>query len=240
MIILLSPAKTFNKHLIPSMIEPIFKKEASLLFRSLKKVPLLTLKTSMKLSDALLREVNGYLNEFGKTSYQAITSYDGQAYKALDVRSLDDETIQYASHHLYILSGMYGLLRAMDGIYRYRLEMQDKTIDNLYNFWKPKLYHYLKRNHAGDLIINLSSKEYEMVLDPRISYVNIQFYERTNQELKQLSMMVKTMRGKFARHLLIHRIEDIKTIKSVLIDNFKYDHSLSNDKNLVFVKEVSQ
>ncbi len=239
MIILLSPAKTFSKNLIPSSTKPIFQKEAMVLQRALKRVPFFTLKASMKLSDALLDDVKSYIRNFGKDTYQAITTYEGQAFKSLDVRSLDDKTMAYLKDHLYVLSGMYGLLRPSDGINHYRLEMQDKTIKNLYTYWKPKIKAYLLSNHKDELIVNLASKEYEMVLDSAIHYVTIHFYERKNSELKQLSMMVKTMRGLFARHLLIHQIDTIDQIKSISIHDYHYDDTLSDEKNLVFIKEVT-
>lgn len=239
MIILLSPAKTFSKNLISSRVEPIFQKEATQLQRTLKRVPFLTLKASMKLSDALLEDVKSYLKNFGKESYQAITAYEGQAFKSLDVRSLDQKTLIYLEHHLYILSGMYGLLKPYDGINLYRLEMQDKTIKNLYSFWKPKIQDYLLTHHADDLIINLASKEYEMVLGDKIDYCTIHFYERKHGQLKQLSMMVKTMRGLFARYLLINHIKTLNQIKQISINDYHYEETLSDPKNLVFIKEVS-
>ena len=238
MIILLSPAKTFSKNLIPSQIDPLFKKEASLLQRALKRVPFSTIQASMKLSNALLEDVKSYIKHFGNESFQAISTYEGQAFKALDVRSLDQDSFSYMQDHLYILSGMYGILRPKDGINLYRLEMQDKTIKNLYAFWKPKIKDYLLSCHQNELIINLASKEYQMVLDDSISVVTIHFYEKYHDQLKQLSMMVKTMRGLFARYLIMHQVETLDSIKQIILNDYHYDHNLSDDQNLVFIKEV--
>jgi cytoplasmic iron level regulating protein YaaA (DUF328/UPF0246 family) len=238
MIILLSPAKTFSKNLIPSLVDPVFKREASVLQRALKRVPFSTIQTSMKLSDSLLEDVKTYIKHFGKESFQAISTYEGQAFKAFDVRSLDKDAYSYMQNHLYILSGMYGLLRPSDGINLYRLEMQDKTIKNLYTYWKPKIKNYLLTYHHHELFINLASKEYQMVIDDQLSYVTIHFYERHQGELKQLSMMVKTMRGLFARYLIMHQVETLDSIKQIIINDYHYDQDLSDDHNLVFIKEV--
>jgi cytoplasmic iron level regulating protein YaaA (DUF328/UPF0246 family) len=234
--IFISPAKTFTKYEMTSMIEPHFQKNAKQLMSRLKRMDAITLKKSMKLSDSLLKEVTSFNKGFGHQSYQALFTYGGQAFKQLNPISLSEDDIAYANDHLYILSGLYGILKPLDGISYYRLEMQDKTIMNLYDYWKPKLNDYLSSH--DDLYINLASQEYSKVLPEHLNMITIDFIEQKQGiDLKQ-SMAIKTMRGLFARHLIMHRTEKLEDIKKIVIHDYHYDPSRSTDTYYLFKKEV--
>lgn len=234
--IFISPAKTFTKYEMTSMIEPHFQKNAKQLMSRLKRMDATTLKKSMKLSDSLLQEVISFIKGFGHKTYQALFTYGGQAFKQLDPISLSEDDIAYANNHLYILSGLYGILKPLDGISYYRLEMQDKTMMNLYDYWKPKLNDYLSSH--DDLYINLASQEYSKVLPEHLNMITIDFIEQKQGiDLKQ-SMAIKTMRGLFARHLIMHRTEKLEDIKKIVIHDYHYDPSRSTDTYYLFKKEV--
>lgn len=234
--IFISPAKTFTKYEMTSMIEPHFQKNAKQLMSRLKRIDAITLKKSMKLSDSLLQEVISFIKGFGHKTYQALFTYGGQAFKQLDPISLSEDDIAYANNHLYILSGLYGILKPLDGISYYRLEMQDKTMMNLYDYWKPKLNDYLSSH--DDLYINLASQEYSKVLPEQLNMITIDFIEQKQGiDLKQ-SMAIKTMRGLFARHLIMHRTEKLEDIKKIVIHDYHYDPSRSTDTYYLFKKEV--
>jgi len=234
--IFISPAKTFTKYEMTSMIEPHFQKNAKQLMSRLKRMDAITLKKSMKLSDSLLKEVTSFIKGFGHQSYKALFTYGGQAFKQLDPISLSEDDIAYANDHLYILSGLYGILKPLDGISYYRLEMQDKTVMNLYDYWKPKLNDYLSSH--DDLYINLASQEYSKVLPEQLNMITIDFIEQKQGiDLKQ-SMAIKTMRGLFARHLIMHRTEKLEDIKKIVIHDYHYDPSRSTDTYYLFKKEV--
>lgn len=235
--IFISPAKTFTKYEMTSMIEPHFQKNAKQLMSRLKRMDATTLKKSMKLSDSLLQEVISFIKGFGHKTYQALFTYGGQAFKQLDPISLSEDDIAYANNHLYILSGLYGILKPLDGISYYRLEMQDKTVMNLYDYWKPKLNDYLL-SQDDDRYINLASQEYSKVLPEQLNMITIDFIEQKQGiDLKQ-SMAIKTMRGLFARHLIMHRTEKLEDIKKIVIHDYHYDPSRSTDTYYLFKKEV--
>ena len=237
MIIILSPAKTFNKKVHAYQSEPLFISQAKKLIVELKKKSDQDLMSSMNLSTKLLEEVKDYIDSFGVHRSAAIKSYDGYAYKALDVYSLAKKDEVYLSNHLYILSGLYGLLRPYDGISKYRLELKDKGIGNLYLFWKKQVNEHLKKHHEHDLIIDLASTEYNKLLIQTDNLYHIKFYERVNDELKSISMHVKFMRGLMARHMMINRLSTLDSIKQIELDGYQYDHQLSTQHELIFVKK---
>jgi len=240
MIILLSPAKTFAKTITPFESSPIFQSDASLMAAKLSKMSASNLSQKMHISKELSLKVKSDYMTFNQIKSQAISFYDGYAFKGFDIHGLNDQNLLYLKDHLYILSGLYGLVRPFDGISAYRLEIKDQIIKNLYTFWKPKLMKYLSSVHSNELFINLSSKEYSKVLDPSLDVLTISFYERMNNELKAISMHVKLMRGKMANHLIKHEINDKEQIKGIIIDDYIYDHHQSSEKEYIFIKEVHQ
>jgi cytoplasmic iron level regulating protein YaaA (DUF328/UPF0246 family) len=240
MIIFISPAKTFSKQFAPYQSEPIFITHAKKLVHDLNQKTDLELKTSMKISDALLREVKEYLHFFGVSKSAAIHLYDGYAFRGLNINSYSRKDLDYLSNHLYILSGLYGLLRPFDGISTYRLELKDKGLGNLYHFWEKKVNDYLDTHHQGELLIDLTSTEYQKLLFERDNLYHIKFYEKQNGHLKTISMHVKYMRGLMASYLLKNRINSIESIKKINLENYQYHHELSTSHELIFIKEDTQ
>lgn len=237
--ILLSPAKTFAKDLILANDVPYFHREAKHLNRELNKVSSEVIKRRMKLSDDLLLVVLLYIKSFGKNHYQAIYTYLGQAFKSFDVFSLDQAAKNYMNEHLLILSGLYGILKPQDGICLYRLEMQDQTITNLYDYWRPKFINYFNTFCKDEMIINLASEEYSKALPLHLKLITIDFIEMKDGVAQKRSMAIKTMRGKFASYLIKHQIEDIEVMKSIVLDGYRYNESISNANRFTYVKEVS-
>ena len=236
--ILLSPAKTFAKELIKANDVPYFFSEANILMNKLKQTPKSVIQKKMKLSDNLLLDVISYIDTFGENRYQAIYTYLGQAFKAFHVKSLDDKSLAFMQDHLMILSGLYGILKPFDGISLYRLEMQDTTIDNLYSFWQPKLDYYFKTLCKDKMIVSLLSEEYLKVLPNDLNVYHIDFITIKDGMPQKRSMEVKTMRGKFARYLIEHHIQDLNHLKKIILDGYTYDQKLSSTHKLIFKKEV--
>jgi len=237
MIILLSPAKTFHKDNYPYQSEPQFSDESKELINRLKKLSPTELQSKMKLSNALLNDVNDYINRFGTHQRAAIFSYAGHAFKALDVFSMSDIDITYLKTHLYVLSGLYGILRPFDGISLYRLEMNFKGIGNLYTFWSKIVNDYLVQQHHDELIIDLASAEYSQLLNQTKNSYHIKFYQRINGELKAISMHVKHMRGLMARHLIQTQISSIELLKQVKLEGYSFHEESSTPYELIFIKE---
>ncbi|MCR3905671.1 MAG: YaaA family protein [Tenericutes bacterium] len=239
MIILLSPAKTFSKIKVPSENKPLFYKDALLLASKLKKKSLLSIHRKMKISKDLAQNVYDYYQSFSNESLSAIHTYDGYAFKGLDVYSLEQNDLSYMQDHLYILSGLYGLVRPFDGISYYRLEMQDQTLKNLYRFWDKKINIYLKEQHPNELIVNLASHEYSKIIDSTQQVLTISFIQKINGQYKTISMHAKKARGMMARHLIINQTNDKNEIKLITFDGYRYDDTRSDSKTYFFIKELN-
>jgi len=237
MIIILSPAKTFSKVKHPYLTLPLFDHEANLFVQKLQKRSIKQLMQMMKLSLKLAESVYHDYQTFGHDRYAAIYLYDGQAFKGLDVSSMDLDTLAYMKDHLFILSGLFGLLRPMDGISPYRLDMQDTHLGNLYTFWKPKITTFFHEHLQGDLLINLASYEYSKAIDyPHM--VTIDFRQKKDDIIQSIAMYTKKARGMMARLLLEKQIEDLNIIKTLSFDGYQYSLELSDSKTFIFIKAL--
>jgi len=238
MILLLSPAKSFFKSDEFHEECPYFLNMSLGLIKKLRLFSAEEIQKKMDISADLAHEVVQYYKDFGKKKYCAVYSYNGYAYKALDPLSLNREDMDYMRFHMYIISGLYGLVRPFDGISFYRLEMQEKMIGNLYHFWGKKINHYLNHQHKNDILINLASKEYSKVIDNSHKMITITFYQKSAEGLKQNSMHVKRARGLMARAIINAKIEDPNLIKNITFEGYHYHPSLSTDQEFIFIKEV--
>lgn len=232
--ILLSPAKTFSKNPIQESASCLFPKESSILVNRLKKLSLKDIEDGMRVSPQIAKSVYTYYENFDCETYQAWSLYDGQAFKALDATTIDSKHFDYVREHLLIMSGLYGLVRAFDGISKYRLEMQDKTIKDLYQFWKKPIHDFL----ADEWIINLASHEYSKILSPRLNILTIDFMQTLNGQTKSISMHTKKARGMMARYLITHQITHAINIKSFCEDGYSFSKDLSSDTHFVFKKVI--
>jgi cytoplasmic iron level regulating protein YaaA (DUF328/UPF0246 family) len=236
MIVFISPAKTFSKTDVSSDSRPYFEKQTSKLISKLKKLSIDEIKNKMNLSDALACDVYGYYKHFNKHLTKAIFTYDGYQYKAIHALSYHPSDLSYLNQHVYIVSGLYGLVKPNDSISPYRLEMKDKSVCDLYAFWKPHFAKYMKTYHQNDILIDLMSTEYRKAFNG-IPMIHIDFYERKGNDLKSISMHVKKMRGLFLKTIVQNRIETINELKEIVIDQYIFNNELSNESHLIFVKE---
>ena len=176
---------------------------------------------------------------------QPIFCFTGEVYRGFDAGSLNNAEIEYAQKSIRILSGLYGLLKPLDGISPYRLEMGTKLPEgwedkNLYQFWGDKLTNYIESEVAeNDTIINLASKEYSKAVhlkrfsQPIITPI---FKDYKNGKLKTIMMYAKKARGAMARYIVQHKIENLEDLKQYNVDSYMYDESLSNDSEWVFTR----
>ncbi len=170
----------------------------------------------------------------------AILSYEGIAYQYMAPAVFEDSCLDYVQEHLRILSGFYGVLKPMDGVTPYRLEMQAKAqIDgtrDLYEFWGSRLYDEVK-DESG-VIVNLASKEYskciEKYLEPSDHYVTVVFGEMVNGKLVTKGTYAKMARGEMVRYMAEHQIEDPKDIRRFDRLGYVYRDDFSNDEEIVF------
>lgn len=253
MIITLSPAKLFNtevKLISNEHNSPYFSAEAQELNRSLKQYTVEELAHMMKINPQLALETYGFIHSFEDSQqlYSAACLYNGITYQGLDFASFSKEDMAFAQQHLCILSGLYGLLKPLDAIKPYRLEMQtllaNKIGDDLYHFWKEKLTR--KLNDLLDIQIekvwvNLTSKEYEKVIDKKKLSSNTQiikpvFKEYKVEGYKQIVVYVKRARGLMARFIIENKLEHAEDIKSFDLDGYSFAESLSSAQEWVFIR----
>ncbi|MFT9214472.1 peroxide stress protein YaaA [Liquorilactobacillus ghanensis] len=172
----------------------------------------------------------------------AIMSYNGIQFQAMGPQLFTAAALERSRHDLYILSGFYGILRALDGIKPYRLEMQAKIkLDeyrNLYDFWGDKLYRELFRSH--DTVINLASKEYakaiEKYLQPTDKWVTCLFKEYRDGKLRQFATAAKRARGNMVRFIVENKINQVADLKKFSVEGYYFSAELSTLTELVFVK----
>lgn len=233
----ISPAKSlqFDSQL-PSInfTTPNFSEEAKLINGLLKKKTSKALSELMHISDKLAQlnwERNQSFNSHESNNRRpAIFTFNGDVYQGLDAYTLSSEKIDRMQNQLRILSGLYGLLRPLDLIQPYRLEMGTNfslgTHKNLYDFWKDKTTQQLNLEmEEGELFVNLASNEYFNVIDIKklvAKIVTPQFKDFKNGKLKIISFFAKKARGMMVRHLVdvnAKTIEDIKTFNS---DGYSY------------------
>lgn len=232
MIILISPAKTFSKNPSTSLQTPMFMKKSFVLQKKLKRLSIDEIMKHMNVSKKLANTVYDDYQNFNLKNHLAIESYYGQVYKAFDYESLSNSEKDYIQKHLYIISGLYGMLRPLDGISFYRLEIQDRTIFNLYDYWKPVIKKYIHEMHKDEIVISLLSNEYEKVIED-ITYISINFTAKDNIH----SMALKTLRGHFLRAMATHQIKNLNELKKVSVDGFSFDENLSTHSQYIFRRD---
>lgn len=230
MIILISPTKTFTKATDIANSSPIFENKANYLIEKIKELSVQDLKLKFKLSEKLSEQTYDYYQNL-HNNFAAVYQYGGTAFKYLDPINIDKDKLS----NLYILSGLYGILNAFDGISPYRLEITDRNFLNLFDYWKHELNEFLSKQ--DNKIINLASGEYTKHLDfNNDNILTIDFILNKDGKNTQQSMMLKKMRGLMANHLLTNDV-DFKDLINVEIDGFKYSKELSNEKLYYFYKE---
>lgn len=171
----------------------------------------------------------------------AVFAYDGIQYKYMAPAVFSDSGLKYIGEHLYIISGLYGLLRAFDGVAPYRLEMQSKPVGDiktLYDFWGRDIYDALCPN--GETIINLASKEYSRAVLPfctKGQVINCVFGEMNGTKVREKATMCKMARGSMVRFMAENDITSPEGLKDFDQLGFSYDSSLSKENELVFIKQ---
>ncbi len=207
------------------------------------------LEECMQFSNTMAIKTHAILQEWNTdpaTARPAIDSFLGDIYSGLQVQSLSSEDREYANSHLYILSGLYGVLRALDGIHPYRLEMgyklPDEPYKNLYHYWAEALAAQLPNKQS---IINVSAVEYTKAVLPHLPTAQIitpKFLTISAKTCKPTFVTVHTKiaRGAFARWLIVHRIPSINQLPDFSDLGYKYDAQLSTDTEPVYICESFQ
>lgn len=254
MIAILSPAKTLDYSPTQKSFEPtlpVFPQETFSLVNSLRKKTKNKLKRLMSISDNLAAENVLRYQNFEETftsdnSKEAIFAFKGDVYRGFDAETLTKAQIKYAHKHIRILSGLYGLLKPLDLMQPYRLEMGTKLSTrkgkNLYDFWNNKITEALNEDlesHKQKIIINLASNEYFKSVKTKnlnAEIINIQFKEYKGEELKFISFNAKRARGLMARYITVNKPKKIEELKAFNYEDYSYSAEGSSDKELLFVR----
>ena len=250
MIIILSPSKTLDLDQITTketFTTPHFQNDASLLMKDLSKIRLKDIEKSMKLSTELAKTVKGWHMSWGENSHQCGRAMMGEAFKALDYKSLSKETTNYSIGRFYVLSGLYGALGGLDGISPYRLEMAQKFKPydgsrSLNEFWAkrlPEFFNIISSKSDIQYLANLASDEYnKVVLRPELNLdvIDFNFKVETEKGLKNISVFAKQARGAMARYILENRIEDLEGLKRFEGLGYRFRKELSSTHNLTFTR----
>ncbi|NBV68039.1 MAG: YaaA family protein [Flavobacteriia bacterium] len=243
--IVLSPAKSLKLSKNDGELsnqKPHFLKESRQLHSFLKTLDAMHLQELMSISPKIAAEVMGFTKHWKKDfSYQAVSLFDGEVYRGLDVATMDANALDWMEGHLNILSGLYGVLRPFDVIAPYRLEMKTKIIldepTTLYRFWGDKIAKYLSKE--SDVLVNLASEEYSKAILPywnKEQVINPIFLEDNGDKPKMVMMYAKNARGKMARFIIDHRIENPSFIKAFDLDGYAFSAEKSQGNDWVFLR----
>lgn len=250
--IVISPAKTLDYETpLPTQrhTQPVFLSASRKVHKALKAKKPKELMELMDISDKLA-DLNWQRNKKWKPPFTpenarpAVYAFNGDVYAGLDAYSLPADKLDTLQSRLRILSGLYGLLRPLDLIQPYRLEMGTSLAvgdnKNLYAFWKESLTKALNKElKKGELFVNLASHEYFGAIDAKklkVTVVTPEFRDYRNGKLSMVSFFAKKARGMMVRYIVETGAESIDELKGFNYDGYAFDANLSKGNVLVFTR----
>ena len=257
MLFLLSPAKALDYDTpahVASHTQPLFTRQSAELIKVLKTQSPQQISSLMKLSDKLsglnVARYEAWSPTFtAKNSKQAALAFNGDVYEGLDAKTLNEPDLQWAQSHVCILSGLYGVLRPLDWMQPYRLEMGTALVTargkNLYQFWGSEIANYLNERAAADatpVVVNLASEEYFKVVDRKVlkpRVVTCVFQELKAGQYKIISFMAKRARGLMVRYAVENKLGSVKKLESFNLEGYDYSPNVSEPDRLVFRRQTS-
>jgi len=258
MLILLSPAKSLDYDTpVPAGLAhtlPQFIPQSSQLVEVLRQQSPQEIASLMKISDTLAAlNVARYATWTPKFSArnarQALLAFNGDVYEGLDARTLAPADLEWAQRHLAILSGLYGVLRPLDWMQPYRLEMGTRLAtpagSTLYQFWGPRIAQHLDaclRDEAERVVLNLASQEYFKSVDRKVlraRVVECVFEDWSGGKYKIVSFHAKRARGLMARHAITHRATSPRQLEGFDAEGYAFVPNASDPDRLVFRRRVA-
>jgi len=252
MLIVLSPAKALDFTAAPAaapLSAPQLSEHTAELAKAAKKLRAADLKRMMDLSDSLAKLNRERFQAFDPESeegLQAAFAFNGDVYMGLRARELDRKALAWAQDHVRILSGLYGVLRPLDAIQPYRLEMgvrmKTRRGHSLYDFWGPRVSETLDAALAGHrerILVNCASQEYCGAVDRgalTAPVVSCRFLEEKDGEARIMSFFAKKARGMMARFAIDNRIERVADLKAFDREGYRFQPSLSTDDEFTFAR----
>ena len=255
MLMVISPAKTLDFETAPAterFTQPQYLDHSQELIEQLRELSPAQISELMHVSDKI-----GGLNaaRFGSwnpaftpaNAKQALLAFKGDVYTGLNAETFSDADFTYAQDHLRMLSGLYGLLRPLDLMMPYRLEMGTKLANargkDLYAFWGTRISEWLNEalaEQGDDVLLNLASNEYfsavkRTALNARI--INTEFKDLKNGQYKIISFYAKKARGMMSRFVIEERINDPAKLKAFDVQGYRFNAEQSKPDNLVFLRD---
>ena len=252
MLFLLSPAKSLDYDTpaegVPHTL-PQFVSQSAELIEVLKHKTPAQISQLMDLSDNLaalnVARYEAWRPKFSqKNSKQAVLAFNGDVYEGLDAKSLKLKDLEWAQDHVCILSGLYGMLRPLDWMQPYRLEMGTALANsrgqNLYHFWGDGIAQHLNKQlatHKTPVVINLASQEYFKAVDRKVlnaRVIECVFEDYKGGKYKVISFFAKRARGLLARYAIEKKIQNPEKLKDFKVEGYTYAAAESDDNRLVF------
>ncbi|MCA9514486.1 MAG: peroxide stress protein YaaA [Myxococcales bacterium] len=257
MLAVLSPAKSLDldpvARSLPPVTQPTLLAETETLMKTTRKLSAKKLSALMSISPALAELNHQRFQDFATpftadNSKPAALMFAGDVYVGLDAGTLDDADLAWAQDHLGILSGLYGVLRPLDLMQAYRLEMGTSLATrrgkNLYAFWGDRVAKELGKRvagHADATIVNLASNEYWKVIPKPAKtlpggFLDVAFKEDKGDGPKVISFMAKRARGAMARWLVKERVDRREGVKDFAVDDYRFTPELSTETTWTFTR----
>ena len=250
MLLVISPAKTldYSNPEYSSHTQPDFPGEVKDLVGVLRKKSASEISKLMHLSDSLASLNEERFKTFRETfspenSKQALLAFKGEVYAKMEADQFSAADLEFAQQHLRILSGLYGLLKPLDLIQPYRLEMgtplKTKKGTNLYQYWGTKISKALNEVGQGKTLVNLASQEYFKAVDQKtlkMPVISIHFKEHKDNRYQVVGFFAKQARGLMARYAILNRITDPEQLKGFAEEGYEFSAPLSTAHDWVFVR----
>jgi hypothetical protein len=252
MLLVISPAKTLDFDTDPvtkTYTQPRFLEQSQQLIDDLQKLSVQDVASLMKLSDKLaglnVARFQTWQPPFDlNNAKQAVLAFKGDVYTGLDADSLTEDDLAFAQQHLRILSGLYGVLKPLDLMQAYRLEMGTKFANakgkDLYQFWGESLRESLESELTDGVLINLASNEYFKAVQAKKLNARIitpVFKDLKNGQYKMISFYAKKARGLMSRYIIQQRIEEPEQIKQFDTDGYRFSDEMSSGDEWVFIRD---
>jgi hypothetical protein len=257
MLYLLSPAKSLDyESALPEVTatQPQFVAQSTELIATLKKKTPKQIAELMDLSEALSKlnvdRYKAWTPVFTpQNARPAVLAFNGDVYEGLDAKTLKPKDLQWAQDHVAILSGLYGVLRPLDLMQPYRLEMgtslKHGKKNNLYQFWSTQIADYLNQQLAGQndpVIVNLASQEYFKSVDRKALQARViecVFQDFKNGQFKIISFFAKRARGLMARYAIQHKAKTVEQLQAFNAEGYSFAPDVSATDALVFRRQIA-
>lgn len=255
MLLLLSPAKIQNfkpQQITTKQSLPQFMEEAESLMQEVRQLTdtefARLLGVNMKLAELnVQRHAHWQLPFTANNAKQVVFTYDGEVFRGLNPTAFSAEELDYLQSHLRIFSGLYGMLRPLDFIQAYRLEISTKLMmhgsTDLYKFWGDKftdtLNELLDNSPEERIVLNLSSNEYFKSINRKklqARVIDFEFLECVDGKYKAIVVYIKKARGMMVRYVVENRIENAEDLKGFSADGYWYNEGMSSERKFVFTR----